>query len=88
MTITQAQTMIEQFYTLKEGSDKQECDEMLLSLCYGIRKKDELEMIKDYIADANKAGYSKKQAVQMVQFRFAKSKRRAYELVKESGAYD
>ncbi len=88
MTIKQVEEMIKEHFVPKDGVSTDELNELYMTICYGIKKRDELELINDYIFDAKKAGNSRKNTVAMVQFRFAKSKRRAYALVKRSGAYE
>ncbi len=88
MTIYQIEAMIKKCFVAKDGASEKYMNELYMTLAYSTKKKDEMQVICDFIKDAKSQGNSRTQAVAMVQFRFAKSKRRAYELVKECDCYD
>ena len=88
MTIYQVESMIKKCFIAKDGVSKDDIDELYMTLAYSIKKHDEMNVIHDFIRDAKEKDNNRVQAVAMVQFRFAKSKRRAYEIVKECGVYD
>lgn len=86
MTFHQAKQIILQECNIK--TDESSFDDMLLKLLYSKERVNEKELIFQRIEHLRSIGYNKSQTVCLLQYEFAKSRNRAYELIKESRFYE